>query len=118
MNFEWVHLVVGVVSGCFGAVSGLVAGVWRVAHLHAAMREDFKKQIDKVKDDVDAKVESLVPQFEESFKALRQKINDVELNTEKFFLSKDGFNEFRKEYREDMKTLMDKIDAMNTRPRR
>lgn len=118
MNFEWVHVVIGVISAFVGAVGGLIAGVWRVAHIEQAMREDFKLSIDKIKDDIDLKVESLVGQFGESFKALRQKISDVELNTEKHFLSKDGFSEFRKEYREDMTKLMEKIDAMNTRPRK
>jgi uncharacterized protein YktB (UPF0637 family) len=118
MNFEWIHVAIGIISAFIGAVGGLIAGVWRVAHIEQKMREDFKVSIDKLKDDNETKVESLVGQFEESFKALRQKINDVELNTEKHFLSKDGFNDFRREYREDMNKLMEKIDAMNTRPRK
>lgn len=50
--------------------------------------------------------------FGETLKGLRQKINDVELDTERRFVAKDDFNDFREEYREDMRDLKKKIDAM------
>ena len=59
-------------------------------------------------------------QFRDTFTALRQKINDVELGTEKHFVSKQGFESFlaeyredRKERREDMKTVMQKLNRMD-----
>lgn len=59
-------------------------------------------------------------QFRDTFTALRQKINDVELGTEKHFVSKQGFESFLSEYREDrkerrddMKTVMQKLNRMD-----
>lgn len=43
---------------------------------------------------------------------MRQKINDVELNSERRFLPKDDFGAFREEYREDMKRIFEKLDNL------
>lgn len=115
MNFEWAHIVIAIVSLIFGGGTGLAAGVWRVARIEGKVRDDFKKCIDETKDAIEAKVEALVGQFQDTFSALRQKINDVELQTERLFVSKSGFDEFRKEYREDMASLMKKIDHITVR---
>lgn len=115
MNFEWMHVAIGLVSAIFGGGAGLVAGVWRVAHIEQKVRDDFKFCIDETKREIEDKVEALVGQFHDTFSALRQKINDVELGMEKNFVSKDGFNEFRREYREDMASLMKKIDHITVR---
>jgi hypothetical protein len=115
MNFEWAHVIIGFVSALAGGGAGLIAGVWRVAHIEQELERGFQAKISAVKDGLEEKVESLVVQFEESFKGLRQKINDVELQTERLFMSKDGFNDFRKEYREDMQSLMKKIDHITVR---
>lgn len=115
MNFEWMHVIIGLVSAVFGGGAGLVTGVWRVARIEGQVREDFKKCIEETKDNIESKVEALVAQFQETFSGLRQKINDVELQTERTFVSKAGFDEFRKEYREDMSSLMKKIDHITVR---
>jgi uncharacterized protein YjbJ (UPF0337 family) len=115
MNIDWVHVVVALVSAIFGGGTGLAAGVWRVARIEGKVKDDFKKCIDETRDDIEAKVEALVGQFQDTFAALRQKINDVELQTERLFVSKSGFDEFRKEYREDMSSLMRKIDHITVR---
>lgn len=115
MNFEWAHLVIGAAAASFGAIGGLVAGVWRVARIEGQIKEDFKTCIDDTKTEIEDKVENLVGQFQDTFAALRQKINDVELQTERLFVSKSGFDEFRKEYREDMANLMRKIDHITVR---
>ncbi len=52
----------------------------------------------------------LANQFDETLKALRQKINDVELSTAKYFVAKGEFDDFRYEFREDMRDLKSKID--------
>lgn len=115
MNFEWIHVIIGIVSAIGGGGAGIVAGTWRVARIEGQVREDFDKCIDEAKENLEAKVEGLVEQFQETFSALRQKINDVELQTERQFVSKAGFDEFRKEYREDMANLMRKIDHITVR---
>lgn len=115
MNFEWAHVVIGLISLLIGAAGGLIGGTYRVARIEGQIREDFKQCIDETKDEIEAKVEALVGQFHETFAGIRQKINDVELQTERLFVSKSGFDEFRKEYREDMASLMKKIDHITVR---
>lgn len=114
MNLDWLHVIIGLISGCAGAAGGLVAGVWRIAHIEQGIREDFQAAIARTEHEIEAKVEALVGQFQEAFSGLRQKINDVELQTEREFVGKSGFEDFRKEYREDVRNLMDKIDRMGS----
>lgn len=112
MNFEWIHVAIGLVSAIFGGGAGLATGVWRVARIEGKVRDEFKQCIDETKREIEEKVEALVGQFQETFQALRQKINDVELESERGFVAKEGFDEFRREYREDMRLLNDKLDRM------
>jgi uncharacterized membrane-anchored protein YhcB (DUF1043 family) len=114
--FDWLHLAIALIFGASGVVGGLVAGVWRIAHIEQALRLDFDDNITKAKTDIDEKVETLVGQFRETFQALRQKTSDIELHMEKFFVGKAGFDDFRKEYREDMISLMAKIDHITLKP--
>jgi uncharacterized protein YjbJ (UPF0337 family) len=115
MNFEWAHLMIALSSAGVGALTGLVVGVWRVARIEGQIKDDFKNCIQETKAEIEGRVEALVGQFQDTFAALRQKINDVELQTERLFVSKSGFDEFRKEYREDMASLMRKIDHITVR---
>jgi len=46
------------------------------------------------------------------FSAIRQKINDVEINAERSFVSKRDFDEWRSEYREDMRDLKQSIASI------
>lgn len=50
--------------------------------------------------------------FDETLKALRQKINDVENDHVKNYLSKNDWIEFRKEFREDMQNILAKLDHL------
>jgi hypothetical protein len=43
---------------------------------------------------------------------LRQKINDVELDSERRFLPKQEFHDFREEYRENTNRIFDKLDQI------
>lgn len=115
MIFEWTHLILSIASAILGGGAGLAAGVWKVARIEGQIKEDFKTAIDETRTEIEDKVEALVGQFQDTFAALRQKINDVELQTERLFVSKSGFDEFRKEYREDMASLMRKIDHITAR---
>jgi hypothetical protein len=114
-NLEWINLAIGLISAVFGGGAGLIAGVWRVSHIEQSIRGEFHNLVETSKEELEEKVETLVGQFRETFQALRQKIGDVELNTERLFVSKDGFNDFRREYREDMQSLMQKIDHISMR---
>jgi hypothetical protein len=113
MNFEWAHVIVGVLSAFLGGVGGLIAGVWRVAHIEQAIREDFQKAISRAENGIEVKVEALVAQFHDTFQALRQKIGDVELETARGFVAKREFEDFRAEYREDMRDLKKSISEIS-----
>jgi hypothetical protein len=109
MNLDWVHLIIGLISAVFGAAGGLIAGVWRIAHIEQSIREDFQKAISRTEHQIEGKVEALVTQFQDTFQALRQKINDVEMDTVKGYVAKGDFDDFRAEYREDMRDLKGSI---------
>ena len=77
------------------------------------MSEKFAKKIDDAELRIEQKVEEGTSMFDETLKGLRQKINDVELDTEKYFLRKNEFDDFRKEYREDTRDIKAMIRGLN-----
>lgn len=117
MTLEWVHVVIALAGVVFGAISGLIAGVWRVARIDQEVRNDLNKRVADAVHEMNQKVELITDQFDETLKGLRQKINDVELATHKYFVSKPEFEDFRKEYREDMRELKQGISEVRNMPR-
>ncbi len=121
MSVEWVHIALIVAGWMIGAAIGLVAGTWKfavtIAKIDKEIRKDFTDRESKLYDkiagaiaDREAKLSELAYQFDETLKALRQKINDVELSTSKYFVARNEFDDFRSEFREDMRDLKSKID--------
>src|SRR6266702_2179644 len=121
MSVEWVHIALIVAGWMIGAAIGLVAGTWKfavtIAKIDKEIRKDFTDRESKLYDkiagaiaDREAKLSELAYQFDETLKALRQKINDVELSTSKYFVAKGEFDDFRSEFRVDMRDLKSKID--------
>jgi len=117
MNLEWAHVIIGGISATIGAAGGLVAGVWKVAHIEQDLRKDFSQDIAEAAHELAQQIAKVTDQFDETLRGLRQKINDVELNTERTFVSKPLFEEFRKEYREDMRDLKSSIASIASMPR-
>ena len=83
------------------------------------MRTDFDAQIDNLQRDISKidrsasdRNDKMSREFGETVAAVRQKINDVELNSERFFVAKGDFDDFRKEYREDMRDLKSSIAGL------
>jgi hypothetical protein len=112
VDLEWAHVVIGGVSAAVGAAGGLIAGVWRVAHIEQDLRKEFSQDIAEATHELGMKLTDLAGQFDETLKGLRQKINDVELDGVKNFVAKPDFDDFRKEYREDMRDLKNSIAAI------
>lgn len=121
MLVEWIHVFLIVAGWVIGAAVGLVAGTWKlastVAKIEKDIRRDFSDRESKLYDkiagaiaDREVRLGELANQFDETLKALRQKINDVELSTAKYFVAKGEFDDFRYEFREDMRDLKSKID--------
>lgn len=109
MALEWMHLAMAAGGVVVGAISGLVAGVWRVAQIEHEVREDVRNDIAEAVRDMADRIKESADQFDETLKGLRQKINDVELGSLKLFVAKPDFDDFRKEYREDMRDLKQSI---------
>src|SRR6266446_6256692 len=116
MLIEWIHIALIVAGWMVGAAVGIIGGTWKFASTVARIDRDIRREFsdrearlyEKIAGaiaDREAKLDELAFQFDETLKALRQKINDVELNTTKYFAAKGEFDNFRVEYREDMKDL-------------
>src|SRR5258705_4808396 len=105
MNWEWAHIAVTILVGAMSGIAGLVAGTWKVAHIEQDIRRDFAEEIAKAIQTREQRLVELAEQFDETLKGLRQKINDVELATYRGFASKPEFDNFRTEYRQDMRDI-------------
>ena len=93
-EFDFVHVIIGGLSAAVGAAGGLIAGVWRVAHIEQDIRKDFDQMVGNI----------------------RQRINEVELEAQRNFVAKPDFEDFRKEYREDMRDLKNSIAHISRKP--
>lgn len=106
---------------------GLLIGSWRWGRRSAQhdqrVKDDYTKRIDDLREHMrtsmasyekgaDARNDLLVEQFKESFDGIRRQIDENRLDTEKRFLPKDDFRDFREEYREDIRTIFDKLDRI------
>lgn len=108
-----INAAIAFASALVGAVGGLIAGVWRVARIEQEVRKDLTEQIDEAIRVHDDRLQAIAAQFDETLKGLRQKINDVELSTERHFVAKMDFDDFRKEYRVDMRDLKQSIAELS-----
>lgn len=113
--FEWLHIIIATVSLLAGALGGLITGVWRAARIEQSVRADFRKCIGETEKEIGERLKALAGQFRDTFTALREKINMVELRMVSEFVHENHLTEFRKEYREDMVNLMKKIDHITER---
>lgn len=112
VELEWAHAVVAVLGAVAGAASGIFAGGWRLGRIESRLKLSFQQAITDSEKRLEAKVDEERHAFDETLRALRQKINDVEMGAEKRFLQKEDFAEFRQEYRDDMKRIFDKLDSL------
>lgn len=119
-GFDWLHIVSGAIGGVLGAVGGLIKGIWNVAKIEQHLRKDFSQELAEAHHELGEKLDTVADRFEQTLHALRQKINDVELNTEKRFheyVDKGDFNSLRDEWRQDMRELKNYIaDTLKAKP--
>lgn len=105
MSAEWAAAIIAMVGVIAATFSGLAAGIWRAARIEGEVKGDLRQEIAEAVHEMTGRYTEAIDQFDETLRALRQKINDVELETHKHFVSKPEFDDFRKEYREDMRDL-------------
>lgn len=126
-DWNWEHLAVEAGVSLLSGVGGLILGVWRWGRNSAKherkVEDDYNAKIDKLRDDMNishqayekaatARNDLLVEQFKESFDGIRRQIDENKLDTEKHFLRKEDFGDFRKEYREDIRAIFEKLDRL------
>jgi hypothetical protein len=122
---DWARLAVEAGASVATGLSGLIVGAmrWgrRSSQRYQLMKDDYEEKISKASTEArnnmvalerasDERMDLLVHQFKESFDGIRRQIDDHKLSTERDFMRKDDFKEFRDEYREDMRDLKTKID--------
>lgn len=95
---EWIKAIAPFFSGAIG----ILVGIWHAGKKSGKEEADHDARINER---IDAKVKEVTGPFDETLRGLRQKINDVELETVKGYVAKGDFNDFREEYREDMREV-------------
>jgi hypothetical protein len=111
-GIDWSHVIYGAIGAFFGGISGLVAGVWRMARFEPKLRKDITQEIAEATHELAEKIDDETNHFDETLRGLREKINEVELHIERKFVDKEDFNDFRREWREDMRELKTSIIAL------
>ncbi len=121
---DWPQLALGAASSLLSGLGGLLLGVWRAGRKSAkreqAVKDDYTAKIGVLEDDMNAaltahekasrlRLEALVEQFKESFNGMRRQIDDERLHTEREFMRKEDFKDFREEYRQDMRDIKESI---------
>lgn len=126
-DLDWQHVALQGGLSLLSGAGGMFFGIWkwgrRSAQQEQAVKDDYNAKIDDLREHMrasmadyeksaDARNDLLVEQFKESFEGIRRQIDDNKLETEKYFLRKEDFGDFRKEYREDMRRIFDKLDNL------
>lgn len=123
MDVELIHLIFAGVP----IAATVLGGIWGIVKWMAAdrqkTREDFDNKLQLVQErleervseaehGIESKVETALQQMGETMRGVREKINVVELEAERRFMPKESFDDFRREYREDMKRIFDRLDRL------
>lgn len=122
-SFDLWHAASALGGAVFGALSAVGAWVYRAGGMIPSLRKEFTEsiiaaekrvemKIDEGEKRSEEKIDQMADNFRESFSGMRQKINDVELEAVRLFVAKPDFDDFRKEYREDMRDLKKNIAEM------
>lgn len=127
-DWDWVKNAAQAVAPLITGIAGLFLGTWqagkkqgkREADAETKLKADMAKETDAKIEGFKAEMrtalaealeanETFIKSVGDSFQALRQKINDVELKAAETYLEKEEFKDWREEYREDVRDLKDMI---------
>lgn len=112
INLEWAHLIIGALGAIAGAAGGIFIGGWRLGRIEGRLKLHFKEAIEESESHIEGKLEQARQGFDDTLKGLRQKINDVELNSERRFFLRDDFKNFLEEYRDNTNRIFEKLDNL------
>ena len=111
-----------------GGIVGAVVAVWKwgrsSAEAEQAVKDDYNTKIRALREEMRAAMAAqtlkaddgsdlLVSQFKEAFEGIRRQIDEHRFYTEKDFMKKEDFRDFRDEYREDMRDLKASIAGIS-----
>lgn len=126
-DWDWGRIAFQAFTYVLSSSFGLGLGIWRWGRKSAenerAVKDDYDAKINASREEMrkemaaralqsDAGNDLLVSQFKESFEGLRRQIDEHRFYTEKDFLKKEDFRDFREEYREDMRDLKASIASI------
>ena len=129
-DWDWHSLSLqGGISLLSGA-GGWLLGIWKLgrdsAKKEQTVKDDYDGKINALREEVrtamaahaqksDDGKDLLVSQFKESFEGIRRQLDEHRFYTEKDFMKKEDFRDFREEYREDMRELKANIAVITQR---
>lgn len=98
----------------FTVAGTLATVVWRLRSIQAELKEEFRTDIAAAEKETADRLQAIVSGFRDTFAALREKINLVELNTEREFISKDTFSAVTGEIKDALVRMEGKIDKLRS----
>lgn len=126
-EWEWAKVAFQAATYALSTAFGIGVGIWKWGRKSAkdeqAVKDDYTAKINALRDETRTQMAShaqktqdgsdlLVSQFKESFEGLRRQIDEHKFYTEKDFMKKEDFRDFREEYREDMRDVKAMIAAI------
>lgn len=124
---EWLKLFGQIAISLATGIAGIIIGVWRWGQWDSTrlqgMRDDYDSKIEALREErrkVTAdyeraqteRMDALVAQFTETFNGLRRQLDEHRLITEREFLRKQDFREFREEFRSDMRDIKRSLSSI------
>jgi hypothetical protein len=117
---DWTKIAIDGILSLASGLGGLALGIWRwgrdSARAQQAVKDDYNGKIATLREETKAAMakqtessgsrnDLLVEQFKESFEGMRRQIDEHRFYTERDFVKKEDFKDFREEYRDDMRDL-------------
>jgi hypothetical protein len=127
---DWAKIGIETGLSLVSGIGGLLVGVWRWGRSDLqrdqAIKDDYEEKIDALREEMRQVMaatekaaalrnETLVDQFQESFNGLRRQLDEQKLVTERNFVRRDDFREFRAEISENFKEVKAMIAGIGRR---
>lgn len=129
-DWNWQQTALQAGLSLLSGAGGWMLGIWRwgrnSAKKEQAVKDDYDGKISALREQTrtamaeyakeqDESRDLLVGQFKEAFDGIRRQLDEHKLDSEKRFMLKDDFRDFRDEYREDMRELKASITTIARR---
>ena len=124
---EWADLAIKAGISLASGFGGMILGAWQWGRSSAkkehAVKDDYDTKIRTLREEMriamvthaqkaDDGKDLLTDQFKEAFEGLRRQMDEHRYYTEKDFMKKEDFRDFREEYRDDMRDLKASIASI------